>query len=1312
MFGYETRQEVIGAHHIRWPGSVTVEDGFATNGVVRNEIFDISTENLWTWDRSGNNREGLAEVMRSAVSNEQSFALTIPTSKYVAKLLAEVGVDSIVETVQGAGPETMAAILESEAVSELRHEVRLFMDRLLSGGFGDVPENFTVEVGTEYYATNVWAGLVGNKAIAGSAYAEEMTSIVQDHGRLLNGQEAASAFGIIFALIADEISDSQNLANLQGRNTEAVDVQIAVQLGALQRGYSFDSQQGSAANNSIFVSAFHQVGSFNAVDTVIWHRYVGSFESIAQTTFNGLTNQGDRTTFSLNDLVSAWDDGRDGPGVNLLAGWLAPGNQADVGQYGARSLNLILQQFTTLIHEGVDVATIWGTDGFGDGADIGSLGDGQKTYIGGKLFGLMTDVLAGSRAINSAELLSNHSFIKVNPGTVVDTPVNTDQVNTFSFENDSQTYLFLTCGDFGAAGNSPDTLTVKIELEGRFDYAWSTHLFDPRWESSPTMSAATEGVIQTNFQRGYSYSLEYAAGRTFLNVTFAEEFETIRLILTKSVSESNTGVSDDVVNRGSSAGDSLIGRSGNDHLWGDAGNDYIAGASGNDNIDGGSGSDTLVGGLGDDTYFIDATDILIETGIGIDTVVSNSVSLGLEDFSGIENFTYTGSLSRAITGNVLDNVLVGGNRGDTLYGLSGNDRLDGQDGVDTYYGGGGNDTFLLSDSSEMAFETTGNGIDTINFDPSGISSTQFQLPENIENLFGFGRQSLFLFGNELSNVIQGSNQSDSLYGGAGNDTFYGRAGEDIYFGGSGNDVCWAGDGDFFYEAQNAGVDTVFTLLSQLRLNLNVERLLYRGGSDFLGIGNGSDNMIGGFSGDDRLVGLEGHDVLYGAAGRDFLDGGSGNDAMFGGVGNDIYRVDSISDVVVERSAGGYDVVNSSVAYFRLSENIEALTFIVDSSILRGLGGFTGFGNALDNFITGGSRSDVLIGGGGNDRIYGGAGNDSLNGSNGSDTCYGGLGNDTYFSDNVRDIAVERGGQGFDSVSTVLNRFSNPSNIEEISFVGRGNFVGFGNALGNVIRGNNGNDSLFGRDGNDRLSGGFGNDRIEGGNGSDWALFEGHQSVVVNLSTQGVQNTGYGSDVLLGIENILGGSGQDLLTGSALSNFLISGDGNDRVDGGSGNDNLYGGDGRDRMIGGSGHDLVNGGSGNDILFGGSGNDALSGAAGSDVLYGGYGKDRFVYAGQAEVGDSIGDFVTGEDSFVLHVSGFRILRGGQLTTLSAGTLVDGNFSTSTTDGNDYFIFRTRDSTLWFDADGAGTQRSAVLIADLQGDASMSASDILLI
>ena len=58
-----------------------------------------------------------------------------------------------------------------------------------------------------------------------------------------------------------------------------------------------------------------------------------------------------------------------------------------------------------------------------------------------------------------------------------------------------------------------------------------------------------------------------------------------------------------------------------------------------------------------------------------------------------------------------------------------------------------------------------------------------------------------------------------------------------------------------------------------------------------------------------------------------------------------------------------------------------------------------------------------------------------------------------------------------------------------------------------------------------------------------------------------------------IENAVGGSGNDVLTGNPTANRLEGGAGNDNLDGGAGNDTLVGGAGNDSLVGGDGDDTA-------------------------------------------------------------------------------------------------------------------------------------------
>ncbi|WP_281278037.1 calcium-binding protein [Novosphingobium umbonatum] len=373
-------------------------------------------------------------------------------------------------------------------------------------------------------------------------------------------------------------------------------------------------------------------------------------------------------------------------------------------------------------------------------------------------------------------------------------------------------------------------------------------------------------------------------------------------------------------------------------------------------------------------------------------------------------------------------------KSDMLSTGAGNDRLDGGQGADFMQGGSGNDTYIVDNAGDIAMEKIGEGTDLV------MSSVNFSLGANVENLTLTGTSSIngsgnsldnVITGNSANNVLSGGDGNDSLNGGAGNDTLIGGAGNDRLVGGLGADTMSGGLGDDSYtvddvgdvvtENADEGTDTVSASISYT-LGANLEKLTLTGANDLTGTGNNLANTITGNTGNNQLYGLGGNDVLTGAEGNDTLDGGDGNDtlngdngqdtliggagndklvgglgadSMSGGLGDDGYTVDDIGDVVIENANEGTDTVSASVGY-TLGANLEKLT-------LTGTDNLTGTGNDLANTITGNAGSnqlyglggnDVLTGGDGNDFLYGGTGNDTLSAGNGVDWLSGGLGADT------------------------------------------------------------------------------------------------------------------------------------------------------------------------------------------------------------------------------------------------------------------------------------------------------------------------------
>jgi Ca2+-binding RTX toxin-like protein len=219
----------------------------------------------------------------------------------------------------------------------------------------------------------------------------------------------------------------------------------------------------------------------------------------------------------------------------------------------------------------------------------------------------------------------------------------------------------------------------------------------------------------------------------------------------------------------------------------------------------------------------------------------------------------------------------------------------------------------------------------------------------------------------------------------------------------------------------------------------------------------------------------------------------------------------------------------------------------------------------------------------------------------------------------------------------------------------------------------GDDVVTGGDGADRLVSGPGADALAGGGGSDTVDYSA-RSAPVRISPDGLAGDGEALEndtVAADVEQVLGGSGDDALTGGPATTLLDGGAGADTLTGGPLAERLDAGDGNDVVAGGDGNDTLDGGAGDDRLDGGAGDDTLQGAGlGADALAGGDGRDTITYAtrtapltltpdgvpddGEAGEGDSIaGDVETliggaGDDRFA-QTPGAQSLRGGPGTDL---------------------------------------------------------------
>ena len=373
---------------------------------------------------------------------------------------------------------------------------------------------------------------------------------------------------------------------------------------------------------------------------------------------------------------------------------------------------------------------------------------------------------------------------------------------------------------------------------------------------------------------------------------------------------------------------------------------------------------------------------------------------------------------------------------------------------------------------------------------------------------------------------------------------------------------------------------------------SVQKILINalGGNDKVTVANAitKPTTINGSSGNDSLTSGGGNDVINGGAGDDKMHGGSGKDALVGGAGNDALDGGSGNDFLSGQA--GSDTID----YSSRSSKITATIAVDDTTAIpAGSGGQSGENDTYlgCEILTGGSVGDTLeiTGAGAPEeaglnfpslQIFGGGGNDSLNarsasagfetapvslhGGSGNDTIYfnstlaaniyGDSGNDTIkkFDDDAVFKSID-GGSGTDllSESGLLNHtITIPTNVENLNvsgFTGSGLLTVTGNDLSNHIVASLQSTKLT-------LDAKGGNDVID---------------------CSGTQNFGV---------TVMGGSGDDVITGTAHSDSLVGGTGHDNIKAGAGNDILIGNDGqKDSLDGGAGFDTAKRDLGIDTVF---------------------------------------------------------------------------------------------------------------------------------
>jgi Ca2+-binding RTX toxin-like protein len=372
----------------------------------------------------------------------------------------------------------------------------------------------------------------------------------------------------------------------------------------------------------------------------------------------------------------------------------------------------------------------------------------------------------------------------------------------------------------------------------------------------------------------------------------------------------------------------------------------------------------------------------------------------------------------------------------------------------------------------------------------------------------------------------------------------------------------------------------------IRAPRGVTTVLGEGGNDTLYGQRGNDSLFGG-EGNDRLYGGVGDDRLRGEQGDDFLSGGFGADSLDGEDGSDYVRGDATIDAIEDSGGSGNDTLSYATGvtpgfpnegalfdeYAGFPEHAEGRGVYIDLEQGFANNGLAPSGGGVDleldgesfetvvgtpfadfivgsdgaETIDGGGGPDVLIGGGGGDTIHGGAEGDSCQEATTTTECEGS--GKTVTPRNPSTVAAGdtylTGSNGDDQLVASFSPTPSPT----VSFTVNGSPAGsfpFPSPPDSILlAGLGGSDSLtatgFPATASVILLGGEGNDNLTGGATED-ALVDGagNDTVEANGADDAVPNNG-------GADHLHAGPGDDLF----VSNAICEGD---ALDGGPDRDN--------------------------------------------------------------------------------------------------------------------------------------------------------------
>ena len=588
----------------------------------------------------------------------------------------------------------------------------------------------------------------------------------------------------------------------------------------------------------------------------------------------------------------------------------------------------------------------------------------------------------------------------------------------------------------------------------------------------------------------------------------------------------------------------LDGESGNDRIFGGDGDDFLVGGADNDYLEGGDGHDTLNGTQGENIIYGDTP--------GDPNDAGDDLLIGGFDEDKTDQL-FGGPGDDQLFGNAGDDLLVGDDIEEEL--PFGNDQLDGGTGSDTLIGGGGQDWLFGGVGDDDDILIGGAGADQLigggGLDLASYVTSSEAVTVDLQTASGTGDASGDTFdsiegleGSVLGDNLRGDANENLLLGNAGADVLVGGRGSDTLRGGDGSDILFGGEFDLFGPNLRVKEEDWF-----------VEEDLQQ--ADVLDGGRGNDAIItaaAGYSGFPDDPKSAGSIIEFGT--------GDGHDIAYIGLGDKV------------RLKPGTTVSFDTTSKLELPrETIPAITRTGAGDTLTLIVGFGTFGfperSSLPVIISPSGQTLFTLG-----AVAAKAREISVIPKE----------NLTAWDDHRAERATgkERDGEPIDGTP-------NGDNVD-------------GTDKAESINPGGGDDVVNAGGGDDLIVGGSGegDDVYNGGEGIDTVVYSSTtQGITVDLATGTAIGAEIDTDTLISVEEVVGGTGDDVIAGDDNANLLIGGAGADHLLGRGSGDVILGGGGADTIDGGQGADDLRGGGGADVLIGGEGDDILDGQEASDV-----------------------------------------------------------------------------------------------------------------